>query len=155
MAGKNAIGIQFSQNTFVRDAGEYLVCAKLSRMGIHATLISRNAPKNDILATANSKEMRLQVKTSARKGNDTWVVKNKPKAKNNFYFIFVNWEDKEIPEFYVVPSKATALAWSQPNSPKDDKGWVSKSKIANYKNEWESVVKYFWGKSTTYYKHKF
>lgn len=155
MAGKNAIGIKFSSGDIsVRDAGEHLTCAKLSRMGFDSSLAPRNSKEIDITARVNSKVMEIQVKSSARVNNTQWGVKKKPKDRKDFYFIFVNWEDKNMPEFFIVPSKIVNGVWTK-SSKKDNPGWVNKTDILNFSGQWKLIVEFFWGKKISYYKHKF
>jgi len=153
MAGKNAIGIEFSSgDVFVRDAGEHLSCAKLSRMGILTALAPRNAPEIDIVAVVNGKVMLIQVKSSAREKNIQWGVSKKPEDRENFYFIFVNWEDNNMPEFFIVPSKIVNRVWTKSNK---NPGYVNKSDIKIFSGQWELIVEFFWGKKVSYYKHNF
>lgn len=155
MAGKNATGIELSRGeVYVRDAGEHLSCAKLSRMGILTGLAPINSPEIDIFATVNNKVMLIQVKSSAREKNPTWVVKKRPKDLENFYFVFVNWEDKKMPEFFIVPSKKVKEVWKEP-SRNDKSGWVNKTDIKIFLGQWKLIAEFFWGKTVAYYEHKF
>ena len=154
MAGKNAIGIEFSRNIFVRDAGEHLSCAKLSRMGIVTALAPRNSPEIDIVAVVNGKVMLIQVKSSAREKNPTWVVRKRPEVLENIFFIFINWEDKKMPEFFIVPSKKVKEVWKEPNG-KDKSGWINRTDIIEFLGQWKLIVEFFWGKTVSYYVHKF
>ena len=92
-------------------AGEYLCAGELSRQGFVASITLRNSKGVDILVTKEnaSKKVAIQVKTnygtSAR-----WVLGQKAEdyyAKDLFY-VFVNLNHGEAPDYYIVPSKTVA-----------------------------------------------
>ena len=92
-------------------SGEYLSAGELSRRGYIASLTLRNSKGVDILvANADaSKSLAIQVKTN--QGSQKWWLLNK-KAEGfyarNLFYIFVNLNDGNSAEFFIVPSKAVS-----------------------------------------------
>lgn len=93
-------------------AGEYFVAAELSRRGYLASITLRNTKGVDILCSNAdaTKTIAIQVKTN-RRSNREWVLNQKAEsfyAKNHFY-VFVNLhDDKQQPDYFIVPSKTVA-----------------------------------------------
>lgn len=89
-------------------AGEYYVCAELSRRGYVATLTLKNTEGIDILASRprTGKAISIQVKTlQATKGH--WVLnkKNESHYSDEFFYILVRLPAAGIrPAFHIVPS---------------------------------------------------
>jgi len=92
-------------------AGEYLCAGELSRRGYIASITLRNTRGVDILATnaEASKTAAIQVKTSYGKSTN-WVLGQKAEEyyADNLFYIFVNLNFGEAPDYYVVPSKTVA-----------------------------------------------
>ena len=92
-------------------AGEYFVAGELSRRGYVASITLRNTRSIDILASNAdaSKSASIQVKTNrgSRKG---WLLNKKAEDyfADNLFYVFVNLNDGQPPDFYVVPSKIVA-----------------------------------------------
>ncbi len=97
-------------NQSVASAGQYFVCAELSRRGAIASLTLGNTPGVDVLVTKKdgSKLAFIQVKTTAHRDYD-WLlgVKDEQWSRqdtNNFY-VFVRYEGvDDLPEYYIVPA---------------------------------------------------
>ena len=89
--------------------GEFFVAAEISRRGAVATLTLKNTPKIDVLATnlESGKFANIQVKTRSKDNRQGWKlasgVEEISKIQNHFY-VFVNLkEDKELPDYYIIP----------------------------------------------------
>jgi hypothetical protein len=133
--GKSAFGKELNSK-LVGDAGEYLVCAMLSRFGISAGLMKEGILHVDILATIDgSKSISMQIKTSARLENNAFSIKTRPKASENFIFVFVEWKDNEEPIYYIVPSEYVYDNW-KPN-------YINKNDIISYKDRWDIIFDLF------------
>ena len=94
------------------NAGEYYVCAELSRRGFQATLTLRNAEGVDILATRlnSGRAITIQVKTTQGK-KPQWVLSEKSEHHHSadFFYVFVRLEEVGTrPIFHIVPSDAVA-----------------------------------------------
>lgn len=96
-------------------AGEYLVCGELNKRGIIASLTIKNTKGIDVLASNSdaSKSIGIQVKTTIHKRQTypSWILRDKSETyiSNNLFYVFVLLkEDKERPDFYIVPSKIVA-----------------------------------------------
>ena len=92
-------------------AGEYLCAGELARRGHIATLTLKNSKGVDILASNAdaSKTVAIQVKTSY--GNSTkWVLSHKAEDfyKENLFYVFVNLNFGNPPDYFIVPSKVVA-----------------------------------------------
>jgi len=93
-------------------AGEYFVAAELSKRGYLASITLRNTKGVDILCSNAdaTKTVAIQVKTN-RRSNREWVLNQKAEsfyAESHFY-IFVNLhDDKQQPDYFIVPSKIVA-----------------------------------------------
>ncbi|NBU33693.1 aspartate ammonia-lyase [bacterium] len=93
-------------------AGEYFVAAELSRRGYLASITLRNTKGVDILCSNSdaTKTVAIQVKTN-RRSNREWVLNQKAEffyADNHFY-VFVNLHNnKQQPDYFIVPSKVVA-----------------------------------------------
>lgn len=92
-------------------AGEYLCAGELSRRGYIASITLRNSRGVDILATNEdaSRSVAIQVKTSYN-GSTNWVLGQKADEyyADNLFYIFVNLNYGEAPDYYIVPSKTVA-----------------------------------------------
>ena len=92
-------------------SGEYFVAAELSRQGYIASITLRNTKGIDILVSnaAASKSASIQVKTN-RGRRKTWLLNKKAEDyyADNLFYVFVNLNDGQPPEFHVVPSKVVA-----------------------------------------------
>jgi len=138
--GKNPFGEEID-NQHTRDAGEYLICAILSRWGISCGLLKEGMQDVDILATVDgAKTMSLQMKSSARQGNPQFNIEI-TNSSENFFVVFMNWEDMKFPEFYIVPSEDIT---HMKNKKGNSKTYVGLPEIKDYKGCWKSILKYFW-----------
>jgi hypothetical protein len=91
----------------VGHAGQYFVCAELSRRGWLASITLSNAEDIDILAhhVSTKKNIAIQVKTSS--GSDPrWLLSERCERSSapHVFFIFVVL-GKEPPDFHIVPSE--------------------------------------------------
>lgn len=87
-------------------AGEYFVCAELSRRGYVASLTLRNTRGIDVLASNAdaTKSVGIQVKTSQSSRAD-WMMNAKAEADvaENLCYVFVSLPTRGEPVFYIVP----------------------------------------------------
>ena len=92
-------------------SGEYFVAAELSRQGYIASITLRNTKGIDILASNAdaSKSASIQVKTN-RGSKKGWLLNKKAEDyfDDNLFYVFVNLNDGQPPNFHVVPSKVVA-----------------------------------------------
>jgi hypothetical protein len=114
-------------------AGQYLVAAELSKRNIVATVTLRNTRGIDVLASndVNSHAVSIQVKTN-RGRKKTWLLNMKaetPPGPHHFY-VFVNLNGGELPDFHIVPSKTVAKAISTMH-----KAWLAGSSKSGRKRQ--------------------
>jgi hypothetical protein len=92
-------------------AGEYFVAAELSRRGYVASITLRNTRGIDILAsnTDATKSVGIQVKTNSGK-KPHWLLSQKAESDlaENLYYVFVNLNGADPPEYYIVPQSIVA-----------------------------------------------
>ena len=92
-------------------SGEYFVAAELSRMGYIASITLRNTKGVDILASSadGARSAGIQVKTN-RGSRRAWVLNRKAEEYQapNLFYVFVNLNGGQPPDFYIVPSKMVA-----------------------------------------------
>lgn len=92
-------------------SGEHFVVAELSRRGYIASITSRNTDGVDVLcANKNTgKSVLIQVKTN-RGSSRTWLMSQKAEGyiADNLFYIFVNLNDTEKPDYFVVPSNVAS-----------------------------------------------
>ncbi|MDQ5980303.1 MAG: hypothetical protein QG602_3279 [Verrucomicrobiota bacterium] len=91
----------------VGHAGQYFVCAELSKRGWLASITLSNAEKIDVLAyhSATNKNVAIQVKTSSGK-DPKWILSEKNEiwsAPHVFYALVIL--GKEPAEIHIVPSE--------------------------------------------------
>ena len=96
-------------NQAIASAGQYFVCAELSRRGAIASLTLGNTQGIDVLAASKDSKRSafIQVKTT---GRTSWILGTRdtlPSDDNTFY-IFVRLRGTELPEYYIVPAKVVA-----------------------------------------------
>lgn len=92
-------------------AGEYLVAGELSRRGLIASITLRNTKGVDILCSNSSasKSVAIQVKTN--QGTDHgWLLSEKSESfyADNHFYVFVNLNCGDNPDYFIVPSKVVA-----------------------------------------------
>ena len=92
-------------------SGEYFVAAELSRQGYVASITLRNTKGIDILVSNAdaSKSVSIQVKTN-RGRRKTWLLNKKAEDyfDDNLFYVFVNLNGGQPPDFYVVQSNIVA-----------------------------------------------
>lgn len=92
-------------------AGEYFVAAELSRRGYVASLTLRNTRGIDILAsnTDATKSVGIQVKANSAK-KPHWLLSQKAESDiaENLFYVFVNLNGTDAPEYYIVPRAEVA-----------------------------------------------
>ena len=93
-------------------AGEYFVCAELSRRGFIATLTLKNTQGIDVLAARpqSSQAIKIQVKTS-QTTTGQWVLNEKAETafEPTLFYVFVRLLSAgRLPDFHVVPSDIVA-----------------------------------------------
>jgi hypothetical protein len=92
-------------------AGEYFVAAELSRRGYVASLTLRNTRGIDILASnvEATKSVGIQVKTNSGR-KPKWLLSEKADRDiaENLFYVFVNLNGTDVPEYYIVPRAVVA-----------------------------------------------
>lgn len=92
------------ENILTGSAGEYFVAAELSRRGIVAALTMSGTDAFDILAVNQSgKSYSIQVKTTQHT-KTSWLLGKKDETSKADFYVFVNLNGKELPEYYIVPA---------------------------------------------------
>ena len=96
-------------NQSIASAGQYFVCAELSRRGAIASLTMGNTQGIDVLAASKDgkKSAFIQVKTTRQ---SKWIlgVRDTQPSSDNMFYIFVRYRGIELPEYYIVPAKVVA-----------------------------------------------
>lgn len=92
-------------------SGEYFVAAELSRKNHIASITLRNTKGVDILCSNSdaTKTVGIQVKTNSGSVR-SWMLNKKAEEyfAGNLFYVFVNLNNNEIPDFFIVPSKIVA-----------------------------------------------
>lgn len=100
-----------SLNVSIGNAGEYFVAGELERNGFTVAVPMSNVKDFDILAIQRetNKQFAIQVKTTSYKQR-RWTLsrKNEELEEDNIFYVFVALNEKEPPEYHIVPSKIVA-----------------------------------------------
>lgn len=95
----------------IGNCGEYFVAAELERNGFTAAVPMSNTKSFDVLAISrkSDKQIALQVKTN-HTSSRTWTLsgKNETLYGENIYYVFVCLNEKEAPDYYILPSELVA-----------------------------------------------
>lgn len=93
-------------NQSIASAGQYFVCAELSRRGAIASLTVGNTQGIDVLAASKDRKRSafIQVKTTQQSSWILGVRDTRPSGDNTFY-VFVRFQGTALPEYYIVPAK--------------------------------------------------
>ena len=102
-----------SLNILVGNAGEYYVCAELSRRGYLALITPKNNPLFDLVATTpdGTESVHIQVKTRSIHNKQGWKFGKDVTIKRDNHRLFtvlVNLLEEGLPEFYVYEYDALA-----------------------------------------------
>jgi len=106
--------IKAGEGTLIGNAGEYYVVAELLKRGIVASLVPRNAPAVDVLATKGPFTTRIRVKTKSEQ-YDIWQWTAKPDG--TIFRDMLDTADFTVPLRIVAPlpillrSGHEAIAW--------------------------------------------
>jgi len=150
-------------------AGVYFVASQLAARDFHAAPTFGNAPSVDILVGLpdGAATLSLQVKTSRRalrtrgRGNDKhphhyeWAVGEKSANLNqpDLFFAFVDLKSAktELPDVFIIPSKAIFKAFDRPFFKSGAKRyWRYHPKveaISQFKNNWNMLKDYLSSKA--------
>ena len=94
-------------------AGVYSAAAELSKQGYIASMTLRNTKGIDIMVANEdaTKTVGVQVKTN-QGSSDWWMLSDKAEDyfAENLFYIFVNLNNGNKPDFFIVPSKIMAIA---------------------------------------------
>jgi hypothetical protein len=97
------------QKQNVGNAGEYYVAALLSAMDFTATITLGRAERYDILAVSpQGKSFKFSVKARLSKEITAFTLSEKDERgpENDLFYVFVRLHEfKEVPDYWVVPSK--------------------------------------------------
>ena len=100
----------------IGNCGEYFVAAELERNGFTAAVPMSNTASFDVLAInrSNNRQIALQVKTNHTK-QKTWTLsdKNEKLLGENIYYVFVSLNEKDSPDYYILPSRLVAKSVSK------------------------------------------
>lgn len=100
----------------IGNCGEYFVAAELERRGFTAAVPMSNTKSFDVLAInkSNDKQIALQVKAN-HTSKKTWTLseKNETLFGENIYYVFVCLNEKESPDYYILPSYIVAMSISK------------------------------------------
>lgn len=93
-------------NSLIGNAGEYYVCAELSKLGYLALITPKNNPLFDIVvATADgTRTVYVQVKTRSIQNKQGWKFgsdMSESSGNSDMFAVLVNLRDDDSPEFYV------------------------------------------------------
>ena len=123
------MGARFANN-LVGTAGEYYVCAELSRHGYLALLTPKNNPLFDVVVTAQdgSRSVSIQVKTRSVHNTQGWKLGtdiSKAHAPLGLFVVLVNIKASGLPEFYVyeypvLSERVAQIYHAYINKPKRD-----------------------------------
>jgi hypothetical protein len=106
-------------------AGVGYVAAKLSEYGWSVATTTRNAKAADILAFRKNRTIQVQVKTAKPYKELKWAMSpsDAKSPKNDLFYVFVKLKktDKEMPDFYIVPSSVVARTVSRIHKEKHEK----------------------------------
>jgi len=96
-------------NALTGHAGQYFVCAELSKRGWLASITLTNAQNIDILAhhVQTKKNVAIQVKTTSG-AHAKWILtsRNEQWSEPNVFFVLVRLgRESERPIFHIVPSE--------------------------------------------------
>jgi len=89
-------------------AGVHFVVAELSRRGWVALPTIRNTKGIDVLASKEGLVVEIQVKSSAHWRS--WILGESAQTldRKNLFYVFVNLNENEAPEYFIVPSAIVA-----------------------------------------------
>jgi hypothetical protein len=92
-------------------AGEYLVAGELSRRGYIASITLRNTRGVDILVSDDEAKKNIAIQVKTNQGKTKWWILDK-KAESyfadNLFYVFVNLNSGDAPDYFIVPSKVVA-----------------------------------------------
>jgi hypothetical protein len=92
-------------------AAEYFVAAELSRRGYVASLTSNNTKDIDLLASNSDASRTVCIQVKAKQGSEReWMLTRKCETirPNLFFYVFVNLNGLEAPEYFIVPNHSVA-----------------------------------------------
>ena len=92
-------------------SGEYFVAAELSRRGYIASITLRNTKGIDILVSNANASMSATIQVKTHQGSrKRWTLNRKAEDyfADNLFYVFVNLNQDQSPDFHVVPSKVVA-----------------------------------------------
>jgi hypothetical protein len=97
-----------SEKALIGVAGVHFVVGELSRRGWVALPTIRNTRGIDALASKEGLVVEIQVKSSAKWRS--WIVGKSAKTldRKNFFYVFVNLNETEVPEYFIMPSVIVA-----------------------------------------------
>lgn len=103
MTGRNTVSIG--------NAGEYFVAGELERRGFTVAVPMANVKDFDVLAINRQtyQQFAIQVKTTGYK-QKKWTLsqKNETLAGDNILYFFVSLNERDAPEYHIVPSRIVA-----------------------------------------------
>lgn len=163
-------GMSKVDNISIGNCGEYFVAAELERQGFTAAIPMSNTKSFDVLAInrETNRQIAIQVKTNhTRKKSWTLSQKNEMLLGENIYYVFVCLNEKDNPDYYILPSYLVAKSISKSHTDflngvttKDGKKGTDTTirkfsfeidkynpyalKSDDYKSKWESLGKRYY-----------
>ena len=112
MTGKKAGKIKSGLGTLIGNSGEHYVMAELLKRDVVAALAPRNAPGFDIIATKDSRTVRIRVKTKSEE-YDSWqwnakkdgTVFKAPLGQDDFTVLVHLALETPAMRFFIAPTK--------------------------------------------------
>mgnify|MGYP001191797442 CR=1 FL=1 len=93
-------------------SGEYFVAAELYRRGFSVGITIGNAKTIDLFASKNGKTFCIDVKGIRSKKSIGWPMM-KDKVRKDIFYIFINLNSTESPDYYICSSEETNLLVKQ------------------------------------------
>jgi hypothetical protein len=103
-------------------AGVHFVVAELSRRGWVAMPTIRNTKGIDVLASKEGLVVEIQVKSSAKWRS--WILSESAQTldRKNLFYVFVNLNENEAPEYFIMPSAVVAEYLNRTNKQRLEAG---------------------------------
>lgn len=95
----------------VGNSGEYFAVAEMQRRGYEVAVPMSNTPAFDILAIRKSDGVQFAIQVKTRNnGKQDFTLNKKCETivAANIYYVFVNLNGLDHPDYYIVPSKVVA-----------------------------------------------
>ena len=119
-------------------AGEYFVAAELYRRGFSIGMTIGNAKAIDLFANKENSTISIQIKAIKNKKSIGWPITEK-KLTPGIIFVFVNLNDHEIPEYYILTTEEVSANFKQYSTRGILNLYSVKNKI-EFKDRWDKIT---------------